>query len=85
VRRPTKSAASPLGPAVVVALTLCLIPRGSGESLDGCMGAPPNATSLSMASVVFVWPCYVAGDTFLAPDPRDVEFERDRQLRAQFR
>jgi hypothetical protein len=81
VARLTRSIANQLTPAVFAMAIICLARSGLAQSLDGCMGPPSKATSVSKPTVVFVWPCYVLGDTFLAPDPREVE--RDRQLRAQ--
>jgi hypothetical protein len=85
VRRPTRSAASLARVAVLAGATMCLARPGVGQSLDGCMGQPSNATAVSKRAIVFVWPCYAVADSFLAPDSRDVEFERDRQMRAQLR
>jgi hypothetical protein len=48
------------------------------------MGAPAKPTVVSKATVVFVWPCYAASDSFLEEDSREVEFERDRKARAQY-
>jgi hypothetical protein len=71
----------------VVALVTALACSGSlaeGESLDGCQGPPSNAVSISRPTLIFVWPCFALGDTFLEPDPREVERVRDRKMRAQY-
>jgi hypothetical protein len=71
--------------AVPTATLMCLASSVPAQSLDGCQGPPSETTSVSKPAVVFVWPCYAASDTFLAPDPREVEFARDRDMRAQYR
>lgn len=73
-------------PVVALAtVVMCLSYPTASESLDGCQGPPSNVTSVVKPTLVFVWPCYVAGDTFLEEDPREVEWALDSEMSAQYR
>jgi hypothetical protein len=72
--------------AVALAAAVCATSVAAGtERLDGCQGPPPQATTLSGPTLVFVWPCFAHPGISLGEDPTfDAERARDREMSAQY-
>jgi hypothetical protein len=80
VQRICASAARMVLTAVVVSGTA----RAQAETPDGCQGPPAQETTISKATVVFVWPCFAHADTFLEPDPTEAQRVLDDRMLTQY-
>jgi hypothetical protein len=54
------------------------------ETPDGCQGPPAQETTISKATVVFIWPCFAHADTFLESDPTEAQRILDDSMLTQY-
>jgi hypothetical protein len=80
VQRVCASAARVALTAVMVSGTV----RAQAATTDGCQGPPTQETTITKATVVFIWPCFAHADTFLEPDPTEAQRILDDKMLTQY-